>query len=202
MSVVIFLYDDSLGNLHLLKRAQNERIFCVAISKDNSYIAVGTTYTNHVKLLKVKNDNLIINTTYGGHTDNVLFVTFSSTNDVISCSEDGTIRVFNKIGNKCKKMFNLSQYGIPSTVDISSDEKFLICGTWHGNIILWDFHKEEILNIFSRKAGIDAIVFSNKDNTQIICQDDDDDIFSVWDSNKCEMLYKNEEFQKEWLKSC
>lgn len=111
------------------------QVNCIQVSSDKSLLAAGGNPIIQLFDVNAIDEKPLI--TYDGHTNNVVTVGFQRDQKwLYSCSEDGTVRVWDTRTNSYSRKYDC---GAPAnTVCLHPNQAELISGDQNGNVKVWD----------------------------------------------------------------
>jgi len=127
-----------------------------------------------------------------GHTDSVFSVLFhpNNPNILVSCSLDGTIRVWdlsNQDGREIRVLRGHTE-GVVSVIFHPANPNILVSGSLDGTIRVWDLSKQEEVKVLEGHADSVESVLFHPNNPNILVSWSLDGTIRVWDLFKQEAV--------------
>ena len=125
--------------------------------------------------------------TFSGHKDSVFSAVYNKNeNQILSCSADNTIKIWNIASAKCLRTFSGHKNSVFSAV-YNKDENQILSRSADNTIKIWNIASAKCLRtFFGHKNSVFSAVY-NKDETRILSYSDDNTI-KIWNNGYLEML--------------
>lgn len=141
----------------------------IKIDPSYNFLAVVTS-TNNIVIYDAKNFNQ--ECTLSGHTGIIYDITFNPISErfmLYSCSEDGSVKIWNILLKKCVKSLEPHTSSVRH-IQLTNDGNFLISGTFDNNIFIWQLRnnfldtKEEKPKIYQIEQTFESMIYYTKNN--------------------------------------
>lgn len=177
----VYIYDYNTGEL-IKEKAMPSNLFAISSIALNKQIIATGHITGAIYLWDNNSDNPLCR--LKGHTNEVTSVVFDGDN-LISCSEDKTIRIWDIDNKKCQTILE-GHYG--SVYSLIITEKHIISGSRDTTIHIWDKQQHKSDEIVMPKDGLGCIVSSTKNKLITGCSEHSNKTISVWNTINKECL--------------
>ncbi|EAR91149.2 WD domain, G-beta repeat protein (macronuclear) [Tetrahymena thermophila SB210] len=182
---VIHIFDIEKKQSIVELQGHSQTIFCVCKNFYNNLIA-SAGQDNTIMMWDIRQKkpiNLIL-----AHSRSITSLQFSKDSmNVVSCGADGFTRVFSTHTGLCRCTLNSDTTSVPAFVKFADNNQFLLVDTLANKIQLWDWHQQELRQVYTGiqndKAYLESFMirdkYSNKqrfilgfsENNQIIVWD-------------------------------
>ena len=152
-------------------------VLAIAFSFDEKWLASGGSNTHEIRVQDLSTDNVIH--TLVGHTGRITDLAFGSNGQLISSSEDRTVRLWDVETRSEIRQFNDGVGQQTKSVDVSPDGEFLIFGSSDRTLKLWEVNSGTLLRTFEGHQDIVLSVAFSPDG-QIIASGSADHTVRLW----------------------
>lgn len=152
-------WDATSGICSRSVKFSDSQINCLQISQDKVLLAAGGNPYIHLYDINSADDRPLV--TYEGYTSNVMALGFQKDRRwLYSCSEDGTVRVWDPRTNHVTRKFDCGS--AVNTVVLHPNETELISGDQSGSVRIWDLVadrcREEIIPLLDTPVRSVSVV--------------------------------------------
>lgn len=141
-------------------RAHQGQIWTLADSPDGAYYASGGI-DQKINIYQIKQDppNIKIIRTFAGHTCDIVYLTWSKANLLLSCSLDSTVRIWKP--SESNELGVFQHDDAPTCAEFNpSDPNIFVSCTFGLAVLVWDISKNQILHTIDFVSPPTAISFS------------------------------------------
>jgi WD40 repeat protein len=175
------IFDYSLNSTFSFRHNSSSSI-CSLFLKDKSCIVY--CFDNNIIIHEFYSDKKDI--ILKGHTGDVLYIIQLENNNLVSASEDSTIKIWSINNYNCISTLNGHNDWVIYLLEINSD--LLASCSIDGYLKIWNINKEICLYNFTHDEEWINCIIKIKDG--IICSCGDDCKIKFWDYNKGDFLYE------------
>ncbi len=170
-------YASNGRDIHSYKAGKND-VLAVSWSPDSDYIATGVSWDSNILVWDASRDKLV--NTLDGHSDWVNSVVYSPDGlNIISGSNDGSVRFWDSVSGKETRKFREEWWGEIRGLAISGDGSYLAGATENNSVVLWYTKSGKLLNVLAGHSGrVNAVAFSA--DSKLIVSGGVDGTVKVW----------------------
>jgi len=162
---------------------------CISFSYDGKLLALGGAKNGSINILDTETGKEVFTIT--GHSGAVLsLIFFRKEKKLASAGKDGTIRLWD-LNDKVKE---ISVFNSPvCSISLSSDEKYLACGTEDKMVNIWDIATgQKVYSLAGHSEPVLSVSFS-RDGKMLASAGQDKKII-LWDTLRGREIFKVEAF--------
>ena len=153
-------------------------VLAIAFSFDGKWLASGGSSAHEIRVQELSTDNAIH--TLVGHIGRITDLAFGTNGQLVSSSEDGTVRLWDVDTQSEIRQFNDGAGQQTKSVDVSPNGEFLIFGSSDRTLKLWEVNSGRLLRRFEGHQDIVLSVAFSPDG-QIIASGSADNTVRLWD---------------------
>lgn len=95
--------------------------------------------------------------TLKGHTENIVRCYMPNNHTLISASMDNTMKIWNMVTGECEHTLSGFDDARISVIALSPDGQYLVVGSHHGRLDIWDFNRKQLIKQFEGyKKGLEG----------------------------------------------
>jgi WD40 repeat protein len=173
-NALVFVQDLGLFKNQISHRIPSA-LWSVEFSVDGKYLAAAgkSTIIYVWKLKEIIEDPFLVFTSdpiseLQGHKSDILGISWSNTGDILSCSLDGTTRLWDPNRGECIYLFNHND-GVTSIAFHPLNDSMFVSGTVHGQLCLWNSKNPECVETqYIPNTLITSVAFDNDGRTVMV----------------------------------
>ncbi|CAO3637573.1 unnamed protein product [Mucor fragilis] len=174
----IKIWDIQSGKCKMTLRGHTGSVLC--LQYDAQDVVSGSSDTS---LIVTDIETGVVKRTLSGHADSVLSLRLVSKDQIISCSKDRTLRLWNKHTGECIRQFNGHRAAVNA---VQWHDNRVVSASGDRTIKIWDLNTGACLKTLeSHTRGVACVEF---DGTFIVSGSSDQTI-KVWDATSGECVY-------------
>ena len=155
------------------------RVFAITFSRDGNWLASGGSGNNEIRVQGASSNGEIH--TLVGHEGKINALAFRINGELISGSDDGTVRLWNVPEARQIRRFNGGSGQITS-VSVSPDDRLLVAGSSDDTLKLWEIDTEQLLTTFEGHEDLIWTVSFSPDG-QTIASGSEDRTVRLWNAS-------------------